>query len=219
MTSSNQFIYCTKLTSSTNDFKTVNDLKSFWNVIKSNDSVYEIISSGTNFKANKFNKLALDFDGKDLDSLRKFCEKVNNLKEYDVGFSCVGYFNKSKFTAEDVEYFENVNEIYKDENDFSKSYLIYFDFIESKDETEIPDVWSCHLVFNIKITTEEFKTIKDFNIYDFEFDIKALGGCRKFRYILNNKDGKRRKLDFNNLKQYLKANLKLQTALIKYHDY
>lgn len=203
----NNYIYCTKLNSSFNDFKTAKDIKSFLDVIKSNDSVYEIISSGTNFQANKFNKLALDFDGKDIDSLKDFYEKIKQLTQIcEVGFCCVGYFNKSKFSDEDIEFFEDINEVYKDENNFSNSYLIYFDFIESKDENEIPDVWSCHLVFNIKISTEEFKTIKDYNIYDLKFDIKAIGGCRKFRYILNNKDGKKRKIDLNNLKKFLESN-------------
>lgn len=206
---SNVYNYCVKLNTTNNDIKTAKDLKIFWNVIKSNDSVYEIISSAKDesiFKANEYNKLALDFDGKDIESLKQFSNSLRSLINEDIGFCCVGYFNKSKFTEEDIDYFEGINEIYRDEEDFSKSYLIYFDYIESKDEKEIPDVWSCHLVFNIKITTEEFKTIKDYNIYDLKFDCKAIGACRKFRYVLNNKDGLKRKIDAKNLNQYITDN-------------
>lgn len=212
----NKFYYCDTVKTSINGIKTADNLTDFAKIISKNKkSLYEIISNGTEFKANEFNKLALDFDGKDFESLDAFLKTLGNIRDdpdRNFGFCCVGYLNKSKFTEEKMDFYDCINESYRVENDFSKSYLIYFDYIESDKPTEeekakeIPDVWSCHLTFNIKITTEEFKTLKNYNIYGLKFDFKALGGCRKFRFVLNDKDGLKRKIDFSTLKTYLQNN-------------
>lgn len=212
----NKYHYCTSTRTSPINFGVSDKLTSFAKVIaKEKAALYEVISDGTNFKGNEFNKVALDFDGKDFESLEKFnntLKEIINDPNRSFGFCCVGYFNNSKFTIADMQQYKSINRIYRDENDFSKSYLIYFDYIKSDKPTEeeratdMPDVWSCHLVLNIKITTEEFKTLKYYNIYGAKFDKNALGGCRKFRFVLNNKDGLKRSVDFTKLKKYLQNN-------------
>ena len=191
-----QFYYVNALQTAQEQTSVCNDFNEFIKLICSQKPLYEIISSGTKIKVNEFNKLALDFDGKDKSNLKDFTTLIETFKRIPIGFCCIGYVNF------DIDL--NLINLY----DSEKRQLIYFD------KTNYENNYSCHLTLNLKITSDEFKNLKHYNIFNLNFalDSEALGGFRKFRHPLCDKDsgyenGKlkiiNRKLNLTNLKKFL----------------
>lgn len=168
----------------------------YFNRILKQYPTYDIL---THFKDNKKivnqkNKLVFDFDGKNLDDFQKLIDSLNSIPQ-NIEFCCSGYVKPQ------------LSEEIKNINSKSKSNkLIYFDV-----KNNVEDIFSCHVIFNIAITTEEFINIKqDLITYDFIglnslLDNSIFTNGRKMRHTLTDKDDKDRKINLDNLKLWLNS--------------
>lgn len=169
-------------------------LKEYYNRILKQYPTYDIL---THFKdgkkiVNQKNKLTLDFDGKNQDDFDYLIECLNSIPD-SITFCCSGYVKPVL-----AETLPNINSI------TNSNHLIYFDIKDNVD-----DIFSCHVIFNVAITTDEFINIKQdlllYNFYDLNelLDNSIFTNGRKMRHTLTDKDNKDRKINLNNLKSWL----------------
>lgn len=148
-------------------------------------------------KVNVKNLLVLDFDGKDVDKFTYLTDCLNNIPE-NIKYSCTGYVKS--MLMDDVSNF------------YDSGHLVYFDI---KDNVE--DIFSCHIVFNVAVSTDEYIGLKqDIQKYDIfglndMVDSSTFTYTRKMRHVLCDKDDKDRHINLETLKEWLEhKGLKLE---------
>lgn len=140
-------------------------------------------------KVNVKNLLVLDFDGKDIDKFTTLMNCLNNIPEI-IKYSCTGYIKPILL--------DEVSNFYAD------GQLVYFDIKDNVD-----DVFSCHIVFNVAVSTDEYIGLKqDIQKYDIfglndMVDSSTFTYTRKMRHVLCDKDDKDRHLNLETLNSWL----------------